>query len=405
MPDPSCGRYTIPSRAGQLHRQPNCSMAGCAPSPLAHASSASHSRSGGAAGASLDFTSRLDTRGGRRSVMVDSPSGPVERPAPSSGSSHDADSLGCSHRRRWRRLGGSVRWSREEQTWHINALELQAAKLAVQSFAKTGVRGRIALQLDNQVAVSYINRMGGTHSPRLDRIARELWEWCLAREITVEAEYLPGSLNTDADFLSKHHGSAEWRLHPGVSSSCNAAFKPAQSTCLDQNQCPAVSLRVLAARATVRQYRRLHSRLAARKGLRLSPIRSSRQGDLPGATAGGAITGAGDTDVEGSSLVSSSVGSDRGPAVSSSGASGPSPRPSGSSSPAGPSGTAAPLRVAHLRSVHAAAGLPDLALCRSYSWSLGDQARPGATTVFGQGGVAGVVDGRWIQLCPFSETC
>ena len=38
--------------------------------------------------------------------------------------------------------------------------------------------------------------------------------------------------------------------------------------------------------------------------------------------------------------------------------------------------------------------------CRSYSSPLGGQAHPGATTVFGQSGVAGVLDGRWIQLAP-----
>ena len=264
-------------------------------------------------------------------------------------------------------------WSREEQTWHINALELQAAKLAVQSFAKAGVRGRIALQLDNQVAVSYINRMGGTHSPRLDRIARELWEWCLTRETTVEAEYLPGP---------KHRRRFPVQTPRLGRVAAPSGHFPAAATLLpsqlnrpvrDQNQRPAFSLRVLAARATVRRYRRLHSRLAARKGLRLSPfallgrvIRQVERQEVPSLVLVTPMCRA--------AAWSASVGSDRGPAVSSSGTSGPSPRPSGSSSPAGPSGTAVPLRVAHLRSVHAAAGLP-----QSVSELLVASLRPGTS--------------------------
>ena len=67
-----------------------------------------------------------------------------------------------------RTTGG--RWSPEEQTWHINALELQAARFAVQTFAKK-VTGTVALQLDNQVAVQYINRMGGVRSRHLNQLA------------------------------------------------------------------------------------------------------------------------------------------------------------------------------------------------------------------------------------------
>ena len=367
MPDPSCGRDTIPSRAGQLHRQPNGSVAGCAPSPLAHASSASHSRSGGAAGASLDFTSRLDTRGGRRSAMVDSPSGPVERPAPSSGSSHDADSLGRSHRRRWRRLGSSVRFASNRRP-----LVAGGADLAYQRVGAAGCQVSRPVFCQDRGARPHrpparqsgggeLHKSNGRNpqpAPRQDRQGA-------VGMVLGQGDYGGGRIPSR---LPKHRRRFPVQTPRLGRVAASSGRFPAAATPLpsqlnrpvrDQNQCPAVSLRVLAARATVRRYRRLHSRLAARKGLRLSPLRSSRQGDSPGATPGGAITGAGDTDVEGSSLVSSSAGSDRGPAVSSSGASGPSPRPSGSSSPAGPSGTAAPLRVAHLRSVHAAAGLPE----------------------------------------------
>jgi len=52
-------------------------------------------------------------------------------------------------------------WSPSEQSLHINCLELLAATLAIQSFAKEKSGISILLQLDNSTAVAYINRRGG----------------------------------------------------------------------------------------------------------------------------------------------------------------------------------------------------------------------------------------------------
>ena len=54
-------------------------------------------------------------------------------------------------------------WSPQEQILHINCLELLAASLAVQTFAKQKSDITILLELDNTTAVAYINRMGGQH--------------------------------------------------------------------------------------------------------------------------------------------------------------------------------------------------------------------------------------------------
>ena len=47
---------------------------------------------------------------------------------------------------------------------------------------------------DNQVAVAYINQMGGTHSPQLCKLAVEFWDWCMKHQITIHAEQLPDKL-------------------------------------------------------------------------------------------------------------------------------------------------------------------------------------------------------------------
>ena len=118
------------------------------------------------------------------------------------------------------------RWSPAEASLHINALELLAGSLAVQTFARRNRHSTVLLQMDNQAAISYVNRMGGTHSSLLSRLATELWDWCLARDIHLLAEYLPGRLNIDADFYSRNHSSAEWQLNPAVFSTLQEFFRP-----------------------------------------------------------------------------------------------------------------------------------------------------------------------------------
>ena len=51
-------------------------------------------------------------------------------------------------------------WSPTEQSLHINCLELLAATLAVQTFAKEKSGISILLRLDSSTAVAYINRRG-----------------------------------------------------------------------------------------------------------------------------------------------------------------------------------------------------------------------------------------------------
>ena len=63
-------------------------------------------------------------------------------------------------------------WSQAEGTLHINCLELTAATLAEQAFTKDCSGISILLQLDNQMAVAYINHLGGIVSLWLVQLAR-----------------------------------------------------------------------------------------------------------------------------------------------------------------------------------------------------------------------------------------
>ena len=110
------------------------------------------------------------------------------------------------------RTGGL--WSQTEGKNHINYLELLAAMFAVKAFTKDRRNILIHLRMDNRTAVFYVNRMGGTRSPVLSRLAIQLWRWCLERNLSITAEYLPGVDNCVADEESRAvQSTSEWQLH------------------------------------------------------------------------------------------------------------------------------------------------------------------------------------------------
>ena len=108
-------------------------------------------------------------------------------------------------------------WSYQERTKHINILELIAVKHAIMTFTKGKSVTTIHFQIDNMTALSYLAKMGGTRSPELLQVAKEIWDYLLANGIAVTAEYLPSSLNIQADWQSRNHrDSSDWKLNPKI---------------------------------------------------------------------------------------------------------------------------------------------------------------------------------------------
>ncbi|KAK3100452.1 hypothetical protein FSP39_020111 [Pinctada imbricata] len=104
-------------------------------------------------------------------------------------------------------------WSYIEQNAHINILELKAAFLALQSFCTPKNDIHVSLQMDNMVAVSYINNMGGRKC-ELNSLCKQIWDWCINRDIYISAKHLPGVENVQADRLSrKLNDDMEWMLN------------------------------------------------------------------------------------------------------------------------------------------------------------------------------------------------
>ena len=122
------------------------------------------------------------------------------------------------------------RWSPEEEISHINVLELYAAKLVLQSLAKSLNTCHIKILLDNTTAISYLNRMGGgggAHSPQLNYLAREIWFWAKEGEIWLSAAHIPGSENAIADFKSRNFkDNTEWTLEETIFGKMSNLFQP-----------------------------------------------------------------------------------------------------------------------------------------------------------------------------------
>jgi hypothetical protein len=90
-------------------------------------------------------------------------------------------------------------WEKDET--RIDELELHAVLVALQTF-KIAQRHKVILaRCDNTVAVAYINHMGG-RIPRLNRIAKKIWEELEQHDAFMVATYIPTHDNP-ADELTR----------------------------------------------------------------------------------------------------------------------------------------------------------------------------------------------------------
>ena len=125
--------------------------------------------------------------------------------------STDASLLGWGASMPNKTTGG--RWSPTEATLHINVLELKAVLLGLQSLCKDKQDCHIKILCDNTTAVSYLRNMGGTHSRECNDIAKEIWLWCIARNIYLTAAQIPVVANHQVDKESSlFNDRTEWKL-------------------------------------------------------------------------------------------------------------------------------------------------------------------------------------------------
>lgn len=86
----------------------------------------------------------------------------------------DASLLGWGAVSNGKEKGGQ--WSSEEQSFHINYLEMKALLLGLQSLCRDAHDTHICIESDNTTAVSYLNVMGGVKSEQCHNMAIQIWE-------------------------------------------------------------------------------------------------------------------------------------------------------------------------------------------------------------------------------------
>ena len=117
-------------------------------------------------------------------------------------------------------------WSPDEKHYYINCLEILAAFLAIKTFAKHRLAITLLVLIENMILVSYINHLQGTVSPQDIKITRQLWIWCLERNITPKAQYLPGVENMTADKESRDR--MDWMLNTSVFQEIQSLLGPVE---------------------------------------------------------------------------------------------------------------------------------------------------------------------------------
>ena len=69
---------------------------------------------------------------------------------------------------------------------------------------------------DNSTAILYVNNMGGKLEP-FDDLAKNIWEFCISKNLWITACFIPGTDNITADWKSrKFNDDIEWQLAPSA---------------------------------------------------------------------------------------------------------------------------------------------------------------------------------------------
>ena len=105
-------------------------------------------------------------------------------------------------------------WPLDEKCHHKNYLELLAVFLGLKALCTLHRDGHISLKIDNTNAVAVLNHMGTRHFRHLNKLCKEICDWCIARNLWISAGHNAGKANIQADLESRQNQTiTEWMLN------------------------------------------------------------------------------------------------------------------------------------------------------------------------------------------------
>ncbi|CAG2206968.1 NEBL1_2 [Mytilus edulis] len=109
-------------------------------------------------------------------------------------------------------------WNQDLLEEHINVLEMKAVLLALNHFQLSLKNQSVILATDNTTVVAYLKNQGGTHSPSLYQITRDILLLCFQLQVHLVVKHIAGHLNILADTLSRSFApvNTKWELHQVV---------------------------------------------------------------------------------------------------------------------------------------------------------------------------------------------
>lgn len=90
-----------------------------------------------------------------------------------------------------------------------------AAFFGLQSFCQNERGIHVQTCWDNSMTVNYINAIGGTHSIECNTIAKDIWQWCIDKQVWLTAVHIPETKNVEANRESRvFSDNKEWMIRP-----------------------------------------------------------------------------------------------------------------------------------------------------------------------------------------------
>ena len=107
-------------------------------------------------------------------------------------------------------------WTLEEQTEHINVLELKAILLSLQAIGDKIKNQHVRVSSDSTTAVTYVNKMGGITSIKCNKLSKEIWELCIENNTWLSCQHIPGKENAADAPSRKVNEDIEWQISENV---------------------------------------------------------------------------------------------------------------------------------------------------------------------------------------------